>query len=250
MSIAVRDFIDEVLKRWPPPRAWSEEQEEAWSDDVIAEFANEKEPIFDQALNVLKRQSRPYSGTPRIEDVIKAVKLAAKEVAAQRRAGMLNLDGGDTFDRAFPWDPPPEQRPWTKEGRKLAYDLIQTEAGRQAAREGWIKPYWEYVLTYHKAPPASEYGRLRAAAITMDYCQELLRQGKAGAKEHVAAARLRMLESDRLAEIANGRQMPSRQDYWEQHGALAPKAPVKSSPPSNYADTNSEEGRGWKGVTA
>lgn len=251
MSTAVQDFITEVLKRWPPPRSWSEEQENAWSDDVIAEFSSEKKPIFDQALNVLKRQSRSYSGTPRIEDVIKAVNLAVKEVGAQRRVGLLKLEDGDTYDR-MPWDPPPEQRTWTKERIKLAYDLLPTEAGRQAAREGWVKPYWEYIVTYGKAPPASEYAKLKASAITMEWCQDILRRGHPLAKQIVEAAKYRMADADRLAEIANGKRMPSRQEYWQQQfgGVPAGMAKAHPSPPSKYADENADEGRGWKGVTA
>lgn len=248
MSSAVQDFITEVLKRWPPPRTWGPEQEDAWSDDVIAEFSSEKEPIFVQALSVLKRQTRGYSGTPRIEDVIKAVNQAVREVGAQRRAGMLKLAPDETYD---PFQPPQEHRAWTKDRLKLAYDLLPTEIGRQATREGWVKPYWEYIVTHGEAPKPHQYATLKSYAIDMDYCTKILRSGHFMAKQIVEAAQYRMLEAQRLGEIANGKRMPTKAEYFAEHfpGGF-PAAPAKSSPPSKYADENLEEGRGHIGVTS
>lgn len=250
MSSAVQDFIAEVLKRWPPPKSWSEEQEDAWSDDVIAEFSSEKEPIFAQALNVLKRQSRSYSGTPRIDDVIKAVNLAVKEVAAQRRAGMLKLGDGDTYDA----DPlnriKPDDKAWTREGIKLAYEMLPTEMGRQAAREGWVAPFWQYVVTHRRMPGASDIPALKRAAIKPEDLDVWARKPGAMAKSIYEAMRFRMSDAQRLADIADGKRVPTRQDYYRTHFGGSIGAEAKPSPSDRYADTNAEEGRGWKGVTA
>lgn len=250
MSSDVQDFIAEVLKRWPPPRTWSEEQEDAWSDDVIAEFSSEKKPIFDQALSVLKRQTRQYSGTPRIEDVIKAVNQAVKEVGAQRRAGMLKLEPGSTYEHQYPWSPPVEQRVWTKERIKLAYDLLPTEGGRLAATEGWAAPFWDYIVMHGEAPQPHLYPKLRKQAVTMDWCLEIQRDGRGPVKAIIEAAQFRMANAQRLADIAMGKTMPSKADYAQEFFKGTFTATVKDNPPSKYADENHAEGRGWKGMTA
>lgn len=263
MSTAVQNFIAEVLKRWPPPKVWGDEQEEAWADDVIAEFANEKEPVFEQALGVLKRQSRGYSGTPRIEDVIKAVNLAVKEVAAQRQAGRLKLGDADTYDAGSyalvpvsKWD-----RAWTGEGVKLAYELLPTEMGLRAAREGWVRPLWCFVVVERRMPTEKEvtddwldYPKrrgLKAAAKAHDEeLDRLARDSSALGKRLYAMAQDIVTDGRRLADIANGKTHAPKSDYFMPIGVPADIAKVKDNPPSKYADENFAEGRGWKGMTA
>lgn len=243
----VEDFADAIVLRWPPPKVWTPRQTEAWGSDLVEEFSGEKPEVYAQAIKVLRNQSREYSGTPRIPEIAKAVKLARHDVEVERRNSTLKLDGTET---QFLWSPKPEHRAWTKERIKLAYDLLPTEAGRLAAREGWVEPYWHYIVTYGEAPQPNQYDTLRKRALNMDWCVELQRDGRGPVKAILEGAQAFMANAQRLADIANGKTMPSKADYLREHGVGMFKAEVKTVPPSKYADENHAEGRGWVGRTA
>lgn len=56
---------------------------------------------------------------------------------------------------------------WTAERRRLADDLIKTEQGRRAAREGWVLGLWHFVADNGRAPDSREEPRLRRSAEEM-----------------------------------------------------------------------------------
>lgn len=258
----VEDFIVEIAKRWPPSHAWSNERQAAWGADLGDQLGSEKPEVLRQALRLMIG-ARSYTTTPPVADVMKAVNQAVREIGAQRRAGMLHLGAAETYD-----DMKPQDRPWTRERKRLAYELIQTETGRRAAREGWISPLWTFIIAHGRLPeekeidgpwyesPPGEPWRPRvgrplkmAARYFDDTLHRLAASQTSLGKQYYAAAMRRVSDSQRLADIANGKKVPSRNDYYEQnYGKFDHKA--KPTPASKYADENAAEGRGWKGRTA
>lgn len=263
MSIAVQDFIGEVLRRWPPPKNWTEEQRDTWVSDVFAEFASEKAEVFEHALSVLKRQTRQYSGTPRIEDTIKAVNQAVRETAVRIQSEQLKLTEGAQPGQQLTGH-------WTKERVKLAYELIQTEPGRKAAKEGYIHSFWTYVIEFGEAPKDHAInakvrgytkegkpilGLKEAARQHVENMEALARNTTPLGRRLYKWGTLVTARGMRLAEIAEGKNVPSLEKFWheafgqfEKLGNVSPE--VQSTPASRYADVNKEEGRGWKGMTA
>lgn len=238
-------FAKQLLTHFPPPPTWDEGKTEAWSSAIIFEMSGHSEEVLEEVLRRVVR-NWTYRSTPEIADVLKHVDRAKEAVSVRKRKETLALDGGqDPTD-----DRPPEQRPWTRERIKLAYDLLPTPAGKLAASEGWAAPFWNYVVTYGHAPQPHEYPKLRGQAVTMDWCVEVQRDGRGPVKAILEAAQFRMANAQRLADIANGKQVPSRADYFQEYFGGTFKMQMPSSPPSKYADENAAEGRGWKGRTA
>jgi hypothetical protein len=175
---------------------------------------------------------------------------------------MLKLEDGQTYDadEHSLWALPKWDRAWKGEGVKLAYDMIKTEMGRRAADEGWIRPLWVFIVVERRLPTEKE--------ITADWLDYPKRRGlRAAAKAHdevmselapktdaLSKILFRMgqdiiRDGERLAEVAHGRQVPSRSDWFApiRTGGINP---IKDNPPSKYADENLAEGRGWVGRTA
>ena len=266
MSDHIEQVIADILDRWPPTHAWTDERKTKWCLDLADNLGGEKPEVLKWALKLLVA-NRNFGSTPLVAEVLKSVNQAVKEIGAQRRAGMLKLDDGQTYDADDPtkWD-----KAWTSDGVKLAYQLIQTEMGRRAAKEGWIRPLWCFICVERRLPTEHEIetpwldptfmrngmeqkrAGLKAAARRHDEeMDRLARNTSAIGKKLYAMAQDIVTDGRRLADIANGKTHAPKSDYFLPIGVPANDlAKLKDNPPSKYADENLAEGRGWKGMTA
>lgn len=277
MSDAVLDFAEKILIRWKPTHTWDDNRLMAWSNDLADQLSGTREDVLDHTLRLMVAE-RSYTSTPLVADIVKLVSRARKELAAQRRTETLQLGGGYEQDQRAEtkWD-----RAWTSEGVKFAYDNIKgTEIGKRAAREGWIRPLWTFLIVERRLPtekeinaewldptalrrdmendrpsramPDGKRAGLKAAARRHDEEMRVLAQNHSTlGKRLYAMGQDIITDNKRLADIANGKSVPPRADYFMP--IFTPGAEVakeKANPPSKYADENFEEGRGWKGWTA
>lgn len=265
MNDHVDDFITEILKRWPPPGTWSAERKAAWGSDLGDELGNEKEDVLKYALKIMIRE-RTYPSTPMPSDVMKVVNQAVREVSAQRRAGMLKMGAGGTYEDG-PFASKPEDRAWTSERVKLAYDMLKTEMAKTAAREGWVHNFWTFVIQYGRMPNDQEINAktigyvdrhavpgLKEAARQHDEVMRNLAASTSPRDKHwYQYGQMMIARGQRLADIANGkRDVPSMAEYWEESFGKFERAMASAMAPAppKYADESAAEGRGWKGLTA
>lgn len=258
----VEDFIMAIVMRWPAPHTWPNDRKAAWGADLADQLGNEKPEVLRHALKLMIA-GRSYNTTPPVADVMKVVNQAVRETAARRQVDQLKLIVGAE----------PGQRVeghWTKERVKLAYELIQTDPGRKAAKEGYIHSFWTYVIEYGEAPKDHAInakvrgytkegkpllGLKEAARQHLENMEALAKNTSPLGRRLYKWGTLVTARGMRLAEIAEGKNVPSLEKFWheafgqfEKLGNVSPE--VQSTPASRYADVNKEEGRGWKGMTA
>lgn len=278
MNDAVADFAQRILDRWKPTHTWDAKRLQAWGADLIDLLGDTREDVLNHALKLMVAE-RSYTSTPLVADIAKIVARAKKEMAAQRHSENLPFGGG--YDAQIrdetKWD-----RWWTGEGVKFAYENItKTEIGKRAAREGWIRPLWTFLIVERRLPTEAEINAewldavplrrdmetddrsqrgipdgkragLKAAARRHDEEMAILAQNQSAIGKRLYAMGMDIVrDGQRLADIANGKAVPPRADYFMPISTPgAEMAKEKANPPSKYADENFEEGRGWKGWTA
>lgn len=93
---------------------------------------------------------------------------------------------------------------WTDEARARADKLIDSEIGRQAAREGWITPLWDYCRRAGQLPTRSQIPRMIAEARRFDEAYAECCAGKGALADSLKVLGDSMLERrDRLSAIAD-----------------------------------------------
>lgn len=100
----------------------------------------------------------------------------------------------------------PKDLAWSQEAIAAANRLIQSEMGRQAAREGWITQLHDYCRGARSLPDASMVYRLQSAARKFETAYQEVAKGNGGT---LSAALLRLGDTmlarrDELAAIASG----------------------------------------------
>jgi len=116
----------------------------------------------------------------------------------------------DVRDAASVGAPPPgiqDKYPeWSKEAVGKAYRLINSELGKQAAKDGWIMSLWDFCRKNRRLPREGELGRLIGTSREFDNAYRQVCAGGGGALgsalERLGAS---MLEKrSKLSAIANG----------------------------------------------
>lgn len=138
------EFMDKVLLHWPPFR-WTEEQERAWSEDLVQEVHGFSAAIRKRASETMVRSRPRRAGTPGVADCVAAC------VEAKR---WIDIEEGKT---KLPLGPADRAGEWEAGRLKLAYDLCNSDLGRQAAKEGWLLSLWNFCRVPRGDPPGQRH---------------------------------------------------------------------------------------------
>jgi hypothetical protein len=137
------DFVERVLQIWPPFR-WDEVQEQAWADLMVRELSGFKPEVLERGFQEMVRK-RKESRIPTPAECIAACVEAKHWVDAEANEGQL-----------------PELRAasneWSRERRKLAYDLVHSGMGKQAAADDpcWVLALWDFCRKNQRLPAGHE----------------------------------------------------------------------------------------------
>lgn len=105
--------------------------------------------------------------------------------------------------RRMPVDMPGETAPiWSRERQRLADQLVKTEQGRRAAREGWVLGLWHHIVEHGRAPVPAEEQRLKQATEEANEAWRLCLRGAAGPMSE-PLAKLGSTMADRRKELAD-----------------------------------------------
>lgn len=131
-----------------PPRHETERDEMAWSEGVASALR-----YYDDDLVPRIAQAIIDTRTDRRFPLASEIRKTATHVADDARARL-------------PVDIAPSGKgmAWTRERRRLAYDLVRTERGREAANGGWITELWDFCRREMRLPDPREAGVLRDRA--------------------------------------------------------------------------------------
>ena len=163
MSQAVGSFITSVMMHFPF-RHDSPEKEAEWTASMV-------------------RNLRGYAG-----DVLKKAAQRIIDTRTDRRFPLPSecknvCEDIHRVDKltSLPVEPPPSKyAEWSESRIKLADDLIASEIGRQAARDGWVLSLHDFVRQQMRLPSASEIGRVKAGARGFDEAYEICLRGEGG----------------------------------------------------------------------
>lgn len=154
MSVAV--FVKTMLDRWPPFR-WDETQERAYAEDLQRELSGFPADVLERARRDMVRK-RTKTQTPSVAECIGYCVEAKRWADVERNKGQL-----------IPDDSRGPHHEWSTERVKLAYELIRTSLGKQAAKEGWILSLWDFIRRNGRHPTAErEFSQCKASAREFD----------------------------------------------------------------------------------
>lgn len=139
MSAASEKFVDTILQLFPPFR-WEPQQEERWMEIMGLQIGGFSDEVLERALASLVR--REEHRMPTVGECVSACVEAKRWLERDKRSAELPIEGSQSAGEGE----------WSSERQKLAYDLLKTQTGRQAASEGWILALWDFCRKNRRLP--------------------------------------------------------------------------------------------------
>lgn len=156
MSVAISKFITELALHFPPKHA-RPELETAWLKSMAEALRGTSASVLEDAARRII-QTRKYTSFPLPAECRAACADAADRQRTRADASALP---GFACGRS-------EGDGWTTERLKLAYDLIKTQLGKQAAKEDWILAMWHFCRKQQRLPAGHEIDRCKKEAREFD----------------------------------------------------------------------------------
>lgn len=155
MNKAVTTFIETMTVRWPPFR-WDELQERAYADDLMRELSGYSPEVLERARRDMVRK-RTKTQTPSVAECLAACAEAKRwSTVETSKDQLISNPAREGLSE------------WSPERVGLAYELIRTTLGKQAARENWILGLWNFIRRQGRHPAEKEISQLRADAKSFD----------------------------------------------------------------------------------
>jgi hypothetical protein len=140
---AILAFVETMMVRWPPFR-WDEAQERAYADDLMRELSGFTPEVLERARReMIRKRTKPQ--IPSVAECIGFCAEAKHWHDAETGKGQLIPDPAK--DR---WVELSDAR------QRLADDLMPTQIGKQAAKEGWALAFWNFARVNGRAPQSAQ----------------------------------------------------------------------------------------------
>jgi hypothetical protein len=150
------DFVERVLQIWPPYR-WDEVQEQAWADLMARELSGFKPEVLERGFQEMVRK-RKETRIPTPAECIAACTEAKRWLDLEANDGKLPGMREDDKDE------------WSRERQKLAYDLVKSAMGKQAAADDpcWVMAMWNFCRKNQRMPSGYEIDQCKREARLFD----------------------------------------------------------------------------------
>jgi hypothetical protein len=169
MSIEhVSKFITDLAMHFSPPRFDQEHERQAWQRSIMMELHGASPEVLERAARIII-QTRKNRYFPLIAECRHAVSEAANEVRFDQ-----NVETLPELRKSFGDE-------WSSERLRLAYDLIKSGMGKEAARSSppWILALWDFCRRFQRLPDGRRYeGRTEkeredyAGCSEIDFCKK------------------------------------------------------------------------------
>lgn len=196
MTVAVANFIEALLVHYPVKHD-NEEREDAWVDSMIAALKQYPASVLQEVAQHIIRH-RKYRNFPLLSEVMDACDNVEAKREAEKRRATLPAFRPPVTDLPGDWE-------------VFANTLLKTPLGRQAAKEGWVRSYWDFCRNNRRAPAAAhEIERCKRETREFDQTYQALLRGDVNVDPSARPMLLKIADSmlskrQELAEIANGR---------------------------------------------
>ena len=157
---AIADFADTMITRFPPFRQWEDYQEKAWADDLVTELSSFSAEAIERAQReIIRNRKKTDPRPPMVSECIAACVEARNWLEREKSGGKLPAMRDDTTGDS-----------WSTERQRLAYDLIKSSLGRQAANDDpcWISSLWTFCRKNQRLPQGQEIDRCKREAREFD----------------------------------------------------------------------------------
>lgn len=157
MTKAVADFIEALLVHYPV-RHDTEEREDAWVKSMIAALRDYGPDLLKEvAENIIR--TRKYRNFPLLSEILD------KCDEIEKRREMRKWE--DTIPQLRL---PVDGDQWSRERVRLAYDLVKSAMGREAAQANpcWIIALWHFCRRNQRLPVGYEVDALKREAREFD----------------------------------------------------------------------------------
>lgn len=160
----ISKFITDLAMHFSPPRFDQEHERQAWQKSIMMELHGSSPEVLERAARLII-QTRKNRYFPLVAECRQATREAAEEIRFEGGLQIL-----------------PELRPsfgdeWTAERVKLAYDLIKSGMGKQAAKDNpsWVLALWHFCRRFQRLPDDSRKYEGRTPMEREDYagCSEI-----------------------------------------------------------------------------
>ena len=167
------DFVEAVVQIWPPFR-WDEVQERAWAELMARELIAFKPAVLERGFQEMVRR-RKETRIPTPAECIAACVEARKWLEMEENDGKLP---------GLRVDPRNE---WSSERVRLAYDLIKSGMGKQAAQDDpcWVLALWHFCRRNQKLPSGHAIEQCKKDAREFDEAYQDVLRGEAAGSDGV-----------------------------------------------------------------
>jgi len=152
---ACKAFADAVIQHFPPYQ-WDEAQTRSWVASMVRELGGFPAEALERARDQMIR-TRKDRRMPLVAECVWACIDAKKWIDAEKRRGQLPIERvhGSGFE-------------WTAERMRLAYDLIRSPMGKEAAKSNWVLALWNFIRLQQRLPQPAEVKELCKEADEFD----------------------------------------------------------------------------------
>ena len=147
------NFVQDLATYFTPPRGWTEDQAQGWGKRLEREISHFQPDALKKAADQIIAK-RKDTRLPTIADCIAACAEAKRWLDIERGKSQLPFEGMQSAGEGD----------WSAERVRLAYDLIHSELGKQAARGGWVFGLWNFCRVNQRHPKEMEIEKLKKQA--------------------------------------------------------------------------------------
>lgn len=186
MSIEhVSKFITDLAMHFSPPRFDHEHERQAWQKSLMMELNGSASDVLERAARIII-QTRKNRYFPLIAECRQAVREAAEEIRFDQ-----NIQTLPELRKSFGDE-------WSSERIRLAYDLIKSSMGRQAAQDDpcWVLALWHFCRRNQRLPDGREIDQCKRDATDFDEAYDSVLRGSGG----MMASALEKLGASMLAK--------------------------------------------------
>jgi hypothetical protein len=153
----VSDFVEMSLQLYPPFR-WDEDQEKAWGAIMARELGGFSPAALDRGFAEMVRSRRKETRTPSPGECLSFCSEAKRWLDLEANDGKLpglREHGSDE---------------WSTERQRLAYDLVHSAMGKQAAADDpcWVRSLWAFCRKNQRMPSGHEIEQCKQDARSLD----------------------------------------------------------------------------------
>lgn len=144
-------FIRPLMRHFNLPKGASDDPE-GWEQDYVESLGTFGDDVLRRAARIMRDEGTGTRTFPLIADCNAACKRAFDELHSPRGNKSTSRRADDPFEERYP--------EWTELRKQQAWSLMRGELGREAARDMWVVPLYDFCRENRRLPNSDEVQQL------------------------------------------------------------------------------------------